>query len=414
MSPLITFDRVSKRYKLNAAPYRTLREDLANLVSRLHPFRRVRQEDLWALKDVSFEVGEGEALGVIGPNGAGKSTILKLISRITHPTEGIITIRGRVGALIEVGAGIHPELTGRENVFLYGSIMGLPMSEIKQKFDSIVEFTGLARFIDMPVKRYSWGMQMRLGFSVAAHLDPNILLVDEVLAVGDLLFHAKCLDHMKRLRQSRAGIVFVSHDLGAVDALCSKVALIWQGKIAYLGPPQGAIQHYHEAVLSSLPTAEGSAEGARGTGDVIIEGVEILGPDRLPVKSGRAGEALTIQIHYFAKHRVERPDFGLKIFLEDGLELSRPNTRDHGVSPEVIHGRGIVEYVVDRLPLRPGRYRLSTFVWDSTGVICFDEHDRWYALDVLPSVNGQVAERSGIFSIPSRWRHYQLPAHHDA
>jgi len=237
----LRFDRVSKRYRIQ-------QEDADHpaqhsLVRKLQSLRR-RREDFWAVRDVSFEVERGEALGIIGHNGAGKSTILKLLANITAPTSGEITINGRLSALIEVGSGFHPELSGRENVFLSGSILGMRRAEISAKLDSIVEFAGVRQFIDTPVKRYSSGMYVRLGFAIAAHLDPDILLLDEVLAVGDATFQAKCMQRIKELEAAGTTIVFISHDLTAVERVCDRVLLMNKGKIVANGMPRDVINDY--------------------------------------------------------------------------------------------------------------------------------------------------------------------------
>src|SRR5215211_8767818 len=225
----IKFDSVSKKYLIRQERERSLTiNSIGSMLQRL----RSRAQDFWALRDVSFEVGQGEALGIIGHNGAGKSTILKLLSRITAPTSGEIRIRGRLSALIEVGSGFHPELTGRENVYLSGSILGMRRREISEKLESIIDFAGVRQFIDTPVKRYSSGMYVRLGFSIAAHLHPDILLLDEVLAVRDAAFQSKCLKRITELKESGTTIVFISHDLTAVELLCNRVLLLSRGKIA--------------------------------------------------------------------------------------------------------------------------------------------------------------------------------------
>ncbi len=241
----LEFNHVSKKYKVQAD------EPTADgaghpLVRKLQRLRR-RSEEFWAVRDVSFQVKRGEALGIIGHNGAGKSTILKLLSSITAPTSGKITINGRLSALIEVGSGFHPELSGRENVFLSGSILGMRRREIAAKLDSIVEFAGVRQFIDTPVKRYSSGMYVRLGFAIAAHLDPDILLLDEVLAVGDAAFQAKCIQRIKELEAAGTTIVFISHDLGAVERLCQRVMLMRNGQIVTEGRPADVIKEYHRA-----------------------------------------------------------------------------------------------------------------------------------------------------------------------
>ncbi|HEV2762237.1 MAG TPA: ABC transporter ATP-binding protein, partial [Pyrinomonadaceae bacterium] len=236
----LKLEHVSKRYRIRQEREASSRNPV---VRRLQALVRPAS-DFWAVKDVSFEVRRGEALGIIGHNGAGKSTILKLLSNITTPTSGEITIAGRLSSLIEVGSGFHPELTGRENIFLNGSILGMRRREIADKLDSIVEFAGLRQFLDVPVKRYSSGMYVRLGFSIAAHLDPDILLLDEVLAVGDASFQQKCLQRIGEMKQAGTTIVFISHDLGAVERLCDRVILLKRGEIALDGSPHEVIAEY--------------------------------------------------------------------------------------------------------------------------------------------------------------------------
>ena len=242
----LEFRNVSKQYTVKSDE--PVIAEGGRLARQLRRLRR-RSETFSAVNDVSFQVRRGEALGIIGHNGAGKSTILKLLSSITAPTTGEITINGRLSALIEVGSGFHPELTGRENVFLSGSILGMRRREIATKLDSIVEFAGVRQFIDTPVKRYSSGMYVRLGFAIAAHLDPDILLLDEVLAVGDAAFQAKCIKRIKELEELGTTIVFISHDLGAVEKLCDRVILMQNGRVAGEGVPRDVIKQYHEAVL---------------------------------------------------------------------------------------------------------------------------------------------------------------------
>lgn len=274
---VIRVDGLSKKYRIGKRRerYPTLRDSLAKSASASlqkvrNAFRRedpsakqVRQpEDFWALDDVSFEINRGEVVGVIGRNGAGKSTLLKMLSRITEPTEGSAEIRGRVGALLEVGTGFHPELSGRENVFLNGAILGMHREEIERKFDEIVEFAEVAKFIDTPVKRYSSGMHLRLAFSVAAHLEPEILLVDEVLAVGDVAFQKKCIGKMEDVAAHGRTVLFVSHNLAAIKELCQTSIVLNDGKLAYRGSVVQGLAHYGQLISSS---EQGGARNQRGT-----------------------------------------------------------------------------------------------------------------------------------------------------
>jgi len=248
MSAVIRAEGVGKRYRVGShrSGYRTLREALVSAARR--PFAPRREPSaadvLWALRDVSFEVARGEVVGVIGRNGAGKSTLLKILSRITPPTAGRIEIRGRVGALLEIGTGFSPELTGRENVFLNGVILGMSRAEVQDKLDEIIAFSEVERFIDTPVKHYSSGMRVRLAFSVAAHLQPEILLVDEVLAVGDVEFQRKCIGRMERVARDGRTVVLVSHNLGTVRALCGRALLLEGGRLARFGPAASVVEHY--------------------------------------------------------------------------------------------------------------------------------------------------------------------------
>jgi lipopolysaccharide transport system ATP-binding protein len=255
----LEFSHVSKRYRVRAdAPTSQAGSVLSRQLQRLRP----RHEEFWAVRDVTFEVERGQALGIIGHNGAGKSTILKLIANITSPSAGEIRINGRLSALIEVGSGFHPELSGRENIYLSGTIMGMRRREIDAKLDSIVEFAGVRKFIDTPVKRYSSGMYVRLGFAIAAHLDPQVLLLDEVLAVGDAAFQAKCLQRIKELQASGTTIVFISHDLTAVERLCQRVILMRKGQIASQGSARDVIREYHLGADSPLTSTASSQVGA--------------------------------------------------------------------------------------------------------------------------------------------------------
>ncbi|RLG42989.1 MAG: ABC transporter ATP-binding protein, partial [Thermoproteota archaeon] len=284
MSVAIRFENVSKRYKLGVRGGGSLREAASDLFRRMLGRKGDNPADdskyIWALKDVSFEVEEGEALGIIGPNGAGKTTILKLLSGITKPTRGRIWLKGRVSSLIELGAGFHQDLTGRENIYLNGTILGLKRKEIDEKFRSIVEFSELEKFIDTPIKRYSSGMYVRLGFAVAVHVDPEILLVDEVLAVGDMAFQRKCLNRMREmLRKESTTVVFVSHNLSAVQGLCDRVIWLDKGSIVEEGEPKRVISKYIERMSTSSTNPEENFRDDRirwGSGGVRITKVRLL------------------------------------------------------------------------------------------------------------------------------------------
>jgi len=275
----LRFDRVSKRYLI---PHEE--EDGGSLHSWMRKLRSLwsTPKEFWAVREVSFEVKRGEALGIIGHNGAGKSTILKLLASITTPSAGEIRINGRVAALIEVGSGFHPELTGRENVYLSGSILGMARSEIGQKLESIIDFSEIRDFIDIPVKRYSSGMYVRLGFAIAAHLEPEILLLDEVLAVGDMAFQRKCLDRVRALRREGRTIIFISHDLSAVEALCDRVLLMQRGELIADGPPGEVIGQY-KALATEVATLFSGMGPVREWRDVDAPGDRIVRMRRVRV-----------------------------------------------------------------------------------------------------------------------------------
>jgi lipopolysaccharide transport system ATP-binding protein len=302
MPAAIAVSHLSKSYRIShAGRPGTFTKRFGDLIRR--PFRRANattEETFWALRDVSFEVQPGEVVGIIGRNGAGKSTLLKILSRITAPTEGKVELRGRVASLLEVGTGFHPELTGRENVYMNGSILGMRRAEIDRKFDAIVDFSGVERFLEVPLKRYSSGMYVRLAFAVAAHLDPEILIVDEVLAVGDAEFQKKCLGTMKDAATSGRTVLFVSHNLSAVESLCGSGVVLRNGQTAFLGSQTEAIAHY-VADLSVDRQDLMSRTDREGSGEITVTAVEVIGAVQSNARSIRAGDGAEIRLHYRAK-----------------------------------------------------------------------------------------------------------------
>jgi lipopolysaccharide transport system ATP-binding protein len=307
---MIAFEGVWKKFR-RGERHDSLRDLLPSLAKRF--FRADKPQDLqgeefWAVKDVSFEVKRGEALGIIGPNGAGKSTTLKLLNRILRPTKGSCHVRGRVGALIEVAAGFHPDLTGRENVFLQGAIMGMKRAEIARKLDTIVDFAGVEDFIDTPVKRYSSGMNARLGFSIAAHLEPDVLIIDEVLSVGDMAFQRRCVERMEEFRRSGVAIAFVSHDMAAISRLCGSSVYLNKSVIA-AGPTPEVIRRYASSstMLNSEPD-----------GDVIIESAQFVEGESNSLTI-RPGAALTLRVGYKVNSAVTDVTFGLLLWRTSDL-----------------------------------------------------------------------------------------------
>jgi homopolymeric O-antigen transport system ATP-binding protein len=358
-APGVTFEGVWKKFRRGEL-HDSLRDLIPFLASRALSRRastELRTDDFWVLEDVSFEVGPGDALGIIGPNGAGKSTTLKLLSRIIRPTRGRVTVRGRVGALIELAAGFHPDLTGRENVFLQGAIMGMRQADIRTRFDQIVAFSGVEDFIDTPVKRYSSGMNARLGFSIAAHLDPEVLLIDEVLAVGDLSFRKRCHERLKEIRDSGIPLVFVSHNLQAVASLCDRALLLRRGRQPLLGDVAAAIEAHTDSSLSSSdarvevenPALVHDATG-RDVSDAISPGewLHLSARLRIVEELGRCGASLA----------VFRSD-GVRVF--DGILTTQDDQMLH-----LGAGSSLDVSVRFRANLLKGHY--------SVGLVLFDEN----------------------------------------
>ncbi len=396
MSAAIRFEHVSKKFTLHRERARSFQELALSLLQRNHR----SWEEFWALRDVSFEIAPGETVGIIGPNGAGKSTVLKLISRIIEPTSGRIEVRGRVGALLELGAGFHPDLTGRENIYLNGSILGLSRAEIHRKLDDIIGFAELERFIDVPVKHYSSGMYVRLGFSVAVHTDPEILLVDEVLAVGDAAFQRKCLERIGELRQEGVTILFVSHSADTVRALCNRALWLDEGCLIADDAAEVVVQRYLE---HSWDREGGSRPkwGDRrwGTGKIRITQVRLLDGAERERQHFQVGEPLVVEIRYRAPERVERPVFGLAIHRSDGIHITGPNTQFGGLEIPAVEGEGTIIYTIPALSLLEGLYFISVSAhnWEDTEM--YDYHDRMYSFWVLPG----EGEQYGLVSLWGRW-----------
>ena len=317
-------ESVSKKFRRGEL-YDSLRDLVPALTRRfLHPPPKgaLLKGEFWALKDVSFDVARGEAVGVIGENGAGKSTILKILTGIIRPTAGAIRVRGRVSALIEVGAGFHPDLTGRENIYLNGTILGMSRAEIRRKFDAIVDFAGLAEFIDTPVKRYSSGMYARLGFSVAVHVEPDVLIVDEVLSVGDYVFQRKCTDRMFQVVRGGATVVFVSHNLHAVNDLCSRTVLLHRGRVEQVGPTAEVVRTYLDRARQRM-----TEEPA---GDAFIAGVRMTGEGGAEGLAFRAGERVRVEVEVRSRVPCERLSLGIQVYDEENYNVFNTATERLG------------------------------------------------------------------------------------
>ncbi|HUQ40258.1 MAG TPA: ABC transporter ATP-binding protein [Acidimicrobiales bacterium] len=383
---------VSKRYRLYHERNQSLKVSLLR-------GRRGSFEEFWALRDVTFDIPEGTTFGLIGENGSGKSTLLKCMARILRPDEGRIAVHGKVSALLELGAGFHPELSGRENVYLNGSILGLGKKELDRIFDDIVGFAGLEQFIDMPVKVYSSGMYVRLGFSVAINVDPDVLLVDEVLAVGDEEFQRRCGEKFADLKASGKTIVIVSHALGSVRNLCDQVAWLEHGVLKDVGEPGNVVDSYVGEVHAERAVEDG--DGSRwGSGEGRVDHVEILDAAGSPTAQVRTGDQVTIRFHYTASTPIERPVFGMAVHRIDGVHVTGPNTREAGCVPDRIEGSGVVDLRIDRLLLLPGTYDVSASLYDYSCLHAFDFRHRAFRFDVE---SGEPREEYGLVSLGGQW-----------
>jgi len=366
MAKVIDVVKLSKKYFIpkNPAAYTTLVDTLSQKAKKLlkrfqKPFSRYQQEDeyeeFWALKDLTFSVEEGDRLGVIGRNGAGKSTLLKILSRITYPTEGEIKVRGRISSLLEVGTGFHLELTGRENIFLNGAILGMPSKEIRRKFDDIVEFAGIEKFLDTPVKRYSSGMYMRLGFAIAAHMDPDILIVDEVLAVGDMQFQQKCLNKLNDLSSQGRTILFVSHDVKSILSLCNKGLYLVDGQIQSSGPIENCVNAY----MTSCRNYSQHWQGNLGNEHVRFYRMSLsMLPERDFIYQG---EDLTVEIELEILKMAPGLTFTMELWNQRHQLLAQSRSCDsvdmlqHDYAP----GKHLVAFKLDSQMLYEGEYLLK-------------------------------------------------------
>jgi lipopolysaccharide transport system ATP-binding protein len=422
----VRFEHVAKKFILDQQRSRSLQETFTGLIKRKG---RRAKEPYWALRDVSFEVGAGEMVGIIGPNGAGKSTILKLVARIIEPTSGRIDIDGSIGALLELGAGFHPDLSGRENIYLNGSILGFDRNEMDRIFDDIIDFSEMGRFIDVPVKHYSSGMHMRLGFSIAIHLRPDVLLVDEVLAVGDKSFQLRCLDRIHEMRRQGVSIVLVTHDMDSVREMCDRGLWLDDGLIKAEGPVEHVLDEYMSQVYADAEQTLLAAEATERAKDLAAETetntdsgpplaatkhsrrwgsriaeitrVQMLDEEGQEHRVFESGKPFTVRMHFSTKKRIDEPQFGIALHHTNGFHINGPNTVFAGLEIEAIEGEGYIDYRVEQLPLLEGTYLLSTTLYNHEGNHAYDHHHQVYTFRVRP--NKEIKEEYGSFLIPSRW-----------
>ena len=388
----IEIDRATRRFRVYPQPVRTLKE---LLVAR----GRSRGTDIWALRNVSASIAPGEAVGLIGRNGSGKTTLLRLVAGIIKPTSGTVAVAGRVGSLLELGAGFHPEFTGRENVYLNGAILGLKREDIRRHMDEIVAFAELERFIDVPVRTYSSGMYMRLGFAVAAHLEVDVLLLDEVFAVGDEEFQRKCFGKIFEFKQRGGTIVFVSHDAAAVDRICARAVLLRDGEVAFDGPTREAITQYHRLLAEERePDERGAGLSEYGSGEARIAECRLVGPGGDERKQFSPGEQLTAHVRVDAAEDVPAPKLSWELRDEAGLVLAAGSTRTADIGWRTGASEQRFRFDVESLPLGDGRFRLRLELTDEAGGRLYHWLDDAARFVVYPS-DGET----GLVRIDGRW-----------
>jgi len=382
---------VSKRFRL----YHERNQSLKAAFMRRG---RAKYDEFWALQDVDLQIPVGKTFGLIGHNGSGKSTLLKCLAGILVPDRGSIAVHGRVSALLELGAGFHPELSGRDNVYLNGSILGMSKKQVDRSFDDIVGFAGLEQFIDTPVKNYSSGMYVRLGFSVAINVDPEILMVDEVLAVGDESFQRKCMEKFADFRAEGRTVVIVSHALETMRTMCDEVAWLDHGQLKDVGRPQDLVDEYVGGTHEER--ALGGSGGTHwGTGELAIRSVELLSGGG-PTSHVPTGADVTLRMNWTAEHPIEEPIFGIAVHTLEGVHVTGPNTRDAGLSTGTLSGEGHMDVRIPQLMLTPGTYELTVAVFDRHHVTTYDHQAKALRFDVTP---GKPSERFGVMSLGGSW-----------
>jgi len=391
---------VSRSFKVFHERNLTLKETLLRR-------RRAAFEERWVVRDVDLEIAPGESVGIVGENGSGKSTVLKLLAGILPPHEGVVELGGSVASMLELGAGFHPDFTGRENVYMNGSIHGLSERDIDRRLEAIVTFAELQDFIDMPVRTYSSGMQMRLAFAIAAHVDPDILLLDEVLAVGDESFQRKCFGRIAEFRRGGGTLVFVSHDAAAVERVCDRAVLLADGRIAADGPPAQVLAAYHRLLADGGVSAPAGAEEPAGhqddprvwgDGRVRIVSARLVGPDG-PTDRFLSGSPMTIEMEVDAAESVETPTFGIAIRTAEGTPLYGTNTRLDEFAIERVAGRCAVSFSIPSLPLLEGRFDVTLAVHSHDETAVYHWLDRWLEFSVFQQETG-----TGPVDLSGSWR----------
>lgn len=387
----ISVKNMGKRFKLRASGTRTLKTAVLDAAG----VRSGKKQDFWALKDISFSVSKGQTLGIIGANGAGKSTLLSLLAGTKTATEGSVETKGIISSLLELGAGFHPDLTGRENVFLCGALMGIPKAKMAKQFDAIVEFSGIGDFIDQPVKHYSSGMYVRLGFAVAVELDPDILLIDEVLAVGDAQFQRKCIAKMEEFREKGKTMLIISHDLKTIQSVSDQILLLDEGKVIGIGDPEELVEKYES--ITRKKNAK-SLQREWGTGEAKIAGVEFFDKTGAATDKFMWGELLDVRIDYETSMQLNEPVFGFAISDEDGHLIYGNNTQLENFPVGSINGRGSLTLRINELAMATGTYLFSFSIHSA------DHKTNYHRVDNLFPIAVESAKQfEGCCFMPCIW-----------
>lgn len=403
--PVIRLENVSVRYRVPQERIGTFKEYAIRWIQG-----KIQHNSFLALNNVSLEIYKGEVFGLIGRNGAGKSTLLKLLARVLRPTSGRIWVRGRVAPLLEIGAGFHPELTGRENIYLNGALLGFTRQQMDEKFQRIVEFAELGNFIDAPLRTYSSGMWARLGFAVATDTRPEILIVDEILSVGDEAFQRKSYERIESFRQSGATILLVSHSMAAIENNCQRAAWLEQGKLMAIGSAKAVVDQYlgrvrereEQQMTQQRPMI--CEENRWGTRRIEITNVRMT--NQFGVEQGvfSTGEPFLLHIDYLAHEPVQSPVFGMAIIRNDGVHVTGPNTGFAGLDLGLVQGAGTVVYKLNSLPLLEGLYKIRVGVHNLEDTEMFDYHNEMYSFRVL-NQNRRTQEKYGILTLQGEWVH---------
>ena len=400
----VVVEGVSKCFRLTTDRPLSLKEAWTGLrPGSGRRFRRISSEPFWALRDVSLEVPRGSMYGLVGRNGSGKSSLLRIMAGIYRPTAGRIEVQGRTSALLELGAGFHPALSGRENIYLNASVLGVPKAQIDERVEQIIEFAGLEEFIDSPVKIYSSGMYVRLGFAVAVHVDPEVLIVDEVVAVGDEEFQLRCFSHLESLRAQGVTIVLVSHDLGMLRANCDQMAWLNRGLLAAAGDPQDVVNAYLDTIDTEGAASVGHRPRPDGEGDtpLRITNLEFLDEFGHRPKSFASGDPLIVRLHYLASEPIEDPVFSLGFYDHNNLHLAGPRSHVGGFRPGKVDGEGWVEFHLPRIPFRTGAFHVNAAVQDSNASFLYDRRAREFWLQVSGEPDPQA---NGLFDLEGDWK----------